>query len=91
MADTASAPAASKAEAGEAKQQFVRPEKPDETAYKDQLYKLEKTHSDAQAKFVSQLQIRHCTRSLALEHCMMQPPATDCCSLEGATCSQRAS
>ncbi|KAF2445727.1 hypothetical protein P171DRAFT_472416 [Karstenula rhodostoma CBS 690.94] len=51
MADTAAPLAASKAESSEAKQQFVRPEKPDETVYKDQLYKLEKTHSDAQAKF----------------------------------------
>ncbi|KAF1979943.1 hypothetical protein BU23DRAFT_523562 [Bimuria novae-zelandiae CBS 107.79] len=47
MADAATPPAASN---GDAKQ-FVRPEKPDETVYKDTLYKLEKAHSESQAKF----------------------------------------
>ena len=50
MAETATTPAASN---GETKQQFVRPDEPDETVYKDKLYKLEKIHSESQAKFVS--------------------------------------
>ncbi|KAJ4303777.1 multicopy suppressor of BFA (Brefeldin A) [Kalmusia sp. IMI 367209] len=51
MTETATTPAATKADGAEAKQQFVRPEKPDEVAYKDQLYKLEKVHTDAQTKY----------------------------------------
>jgi len=38
--------------APESKQQSVKPEKPDEAAYKDGLYKLEKVHTEAQAKYV---------------------------------------
>lgn len=40
------------APAPESKPAFVRPEKPDEAAYKEGLAKLEKAHSDAQQKFV---------------------------------------
>jgi hypothetical protein len=50
MADgaaTASAPAP------EGKQQHVRPEKPDEEKYKEELAKAEKAHAAAQEKFVS--------------------------------------
>lgn len=54
MADAATPPAAAN---GEAKQQFVRPEKPDEVEFKDKLYKLEKTHLESQTKFVSRLGI----------------------------------
>lgn len=73
----ATAPAASN---GEAKQQFVRPEKPDEAVYKDKLYKLEKVHSESQAKFVSVAYL------LPSWYCF---PAHSCCAIksEGIECS----
>jgi hypothetical protein len=100
MADTAAAPAPSTAEAPEAKQQFVRPEKPDETVYKDELHKLEKTHSDAQAKFVSAVQFclpplpillpvccpRRGGEMLRMLECgMLRSPAANGCLLAGTT------
>lgn len=45
-ATTASAPAP------EGKQQHVRPEKPDEEKYKEELAKAEKAHAAAQEKLV---------------------------------------
>lgn len=39
--------------ASEGKQQFVKPEKPDEAKFKEELAKLEKDHAAAQEKFVS--------------------------------------
>lgn len=41
--------------AGKAKQQFVKPEKPDEEIYKKDLEKAEKEHSIAQEKLVRDL------------------------------------
>lgn len=57
MADVAT-PSAAKvatpdASAPEGKQQIVKPEKPDEAAFKEGLAKLEKAHTAAQEKFVS--------------------------------------
>ena len=97
MADTAAAPAASKPDTSEAKQQFVRPEKPDETVYKDQLSKLEKAHADSQAKFVSNGYPQHPSCHLAvtffivvrrvrlLESHHLQVPAANICSPADAT------
>lgn len=39
----------------DAKKEHVKPEKPDEQAYKAALKKAEKEHADSMAKFVSQL------------------------------------
>lgn len=47
------ADAATPAAAPEGKQQFVKPEKPDEAAFKDGLAKLEKAHAASQEKYVS--------------------------------------
>jgi|TARA_R110002003_G_scaffold63_8_gene5860 hypothetical protein len=49
MADVATAPAA---EASQGKQQIVKPEKPDEDKYKEDLAKAEKEHTAAQEKLV---------------------------------------
>lgn len=49
MADVATPPAA---EAPQGKQQFVKPEKPDEDKYKEDLAKAEKEHAAAQDKLV---------------------------------------
>lgn len=57
MADVATPSAAqvatADASAPEGKQQHVRPEKPDEETYKEDLAKAEKVHSAAQEKYVS--------------------------------------
>lgn len=50
MADVATSPAA---EASQGKQQIVKPEKPDEDKYKEDLAKAEKEHAAAQEKLVS--------------------------------------
>jgi len=50
MADVATPPAA---EATQGKQQIVKPEKPDEDKYKEDLAKAEKEHTAAQEKLVS--------------------------------------
>jgi hypothetical protein len=50
MADVATPPAA---EAAQDKQQVVRPEKPDDDKYKEDLAKAEKEHTAAQEKLVS--------------------------------------
>jgi hypothetical protein len=52
MADVATPPAA---EATQGKQQIVKPEKPDEDKYKEDLAKAEKEHAAAQEKLVSHL------------------------------------
>jgi hypothetical protein len=55
MADTAAAAAPTKgadAPSSKSKQQFVKPEKPDEEKYKTELAKLEKEHAGLQEKFV---------------------------------------
>ena len=53
MADVAT-PSAAKADTPTTeKQQIVRPEKPDEEKYKEELAKAEKAHVAAQEKFVS--------------------------------------
>jgi len=49
MADVATPPAA---EASQGKQQIVKPEKPDEDKYKEDLAKAEKEHAAAQEKLV---------------------------------------
>jgi hypothetical protein len=49
MADVATAPAA---DAPKDKQQVVKPEKPDEDKYKEDLAKAEKEHAAAQEKLV---------------------------------------
>jgi hypothetical protein len=51
MADVAT-PAAPQAAASQDKQQVVRPEKPDEDKYKEDLAKAEKEHAAAQEKLV---------------------------------------
>jgi hypothetical protein len=51
MADVATPPAA---EATQGKQQIVKPEKPDEDKYKEDLAKAEKEHTAAQEKLVGQ-------------------------------------
>jgi hypothetical protein len=51
MADVAT-PAATQAAASQDKQQVVRPEKPDEDKYKEDLAKAEKEHAAAQEKLV---------------------------------------
>jgi hypothetical protein len=53
MADVAS-PAAPV----DAKRENVKPEKPDEVAYKASLKKAEKEHADSMTKFVSNLHLR---------------------------------
>ena len=57
MADVATPPAAQAstngAAAPPAKQQVVKPDKPDEDKYKEELAKLEKEHAAAQEKLVS--------------------------------------
>lgn len=57
MADVAPASAAQGSSANgsapEGKQQFVRPEKPDEEQYKEELAKAEKANAAAQEKLVS--------------------------------------
>jgi hypothetical protein len=50
MADVATPPAA---EAAQDKQQVIRPEKPDDDKYKEDLAKAEKEHTAAQEKLVS--------------------------------------
>lgn len=57
MADVADQSAAKgtttpEAAATDSKQQFVRPEKPDEEAFKEELAKAEKAHAAAQEKYV---------------------------------------
>ena len=49
MADVATPPAA---EASQGKQQIVKPEKPDEDKYKEDLAKAEKEHAAAQEELV---------------------------------------
>jgi hypothetical protein len=51
MADVATPPAA---DAAQGKQQIVKPEKPDEDKYKEDLAKAEKEHTAAQEKLVGQ-------------------------------------
>jgi hypothetical protein len=58
MADVATPPAAQAtstngAAAPKEKQQIVKPDKPDEDKYKEELAKLEKEHAAAQEKLVS--------------------------------------
>jgi hypothetical protein len=58
MADVATPPAAQAAStngaaAPQGKQQIVKPDKPDEEKYKEDLAKLEKEHTAAQEKLVS--------------------------------------
>ena len=57
MADVATPPAAqaatADASASQGKQQIVKPEKPDEEKYKEDLAKAEKEHTAAQEKLVS--------------------------------------
>lgn len=57
MADVATPPAAQTAAANgsapQGKQQVVKPEKPDEDKYKEDLAKAEKEHTAAQEKLVS--------------------------------------
>lgn len=58
MADVATPPAAQAtatngAAASKEKQQIVKPDKPDEDKYKEELAKLEKEHTAAQEKLVS--------------------------------------
>lgn len=50
MADIETPPAA---DAAQGKQQVVKPEKPDEDQYKEDLAKVEKEHTAAQDKLVS--------------------------------------
>lgn len=61
MADVATPPAAQKATANgsapQGKQQIVKPDKPDEEKYKEELAKLEKEHAAAQEKLVSRSSI----------------------------------
>lgn len=54
MADVSTPPASKGADApaAKAKQQFVKPEKPDDEKYKTELAKLEKENAAAQEKFV---------------------------------------
>lgn len=54
MASTTAAPTpkVASSDAAQEKQQFVRPEKPDEEKYKEELAKAEKAQSAAQEKFV---------------------------------------
>jgi hypothetical protein len=62
MADVATPPAAQKATNGSApqgKQQIVKPDKPDEEKYKEDLAKAEKEHAAAQEKLVSMPGPRH--------------------------------
>jgi hypothetical protein len=54
MADVATPPAAQTATT-ETKQQIVKPEKPDEDKYKEDLAKAEKEHTAAQDKLVSNI------------------------------------
>lgn len=54
MADVATSSGAPVLDGGEAeKKTFVKPERPDEAAYKEALKKAEKAHVEAQDKFVS--------------------------------------
>jgi hypothetical protein len=53
MADVATPTADASAPQG--KQQYVKPEKPDEVKYKEDLAKLEKEHAAAQEKLVSRI------------------------------------
>ena len=59
MADVATPPAAQTATADgsapQGKQQIVKPEKPDEDKYKEDLAKAEKEHAAAQEKLVSSI------------------------------------
>lgn len=74
MADVATPSAANVATADatpESKQQFVRPEKPDEESYKEELSKAEKAHATAQEKFVSR------SRNLHDHHPPARTPVTD--------------
>jgi len=54
------------------KQEFVKPEKPDEAVYKEGLAKFEKEHEAAREKFVSNTNSSH--------------PAANCTSFPFATC-----
>jgi predicted nicotinamide N-methyase len=66
MADVATPPAA---EAAQTKQQIVKPEKPDEDKYKEDLAKAEKEHTAAQEKLVGQHSLWlafHATSSMRL-------------------------
>lgn len=57
MAEVATSPAAEKptADAPQGKQQVVKPDKPDEEKYKQDLEKAEKEHAAAQEKLVSRI------------------------------------
>jgi hypothetical protein len=67
MADVATPPAA---DAPQGKQQIVKPEKPDDDKYKEDLAKAEKEHTAAQDKLVSHTSLSQFSRSTVLAYSM---------------------
>ena len=85
MAEVATPPAA---EAAQGKQQVVKPEKPDDDKYKEDLAKAEKEHTAAQEKLVGTFPFRVRSLSRCLNLAQWGGRSLVLCILPSGACTQ---